>query len=644
LTVAARGGIASSADSPGTDAPSEADGGESVDPVASPPAADGRRYRHLGVWIAILVYVALGVVAILPSWLGGASHTLQCGGCGDNGQEVWFLAWGSHALTHLVNPFRTNWIDFPYGVDLADNTSMPMAGFIGAPITLIFGPIATYNVLLTLAFASSATTCMLACRRWASTPAAFVGGLLYGFSPYMVGQGAGHLFLLFVPIPPLLLLLLDEMLVRQRFRWWIVGLLFALLEIIQLGFSAEIFAETALMMAIGLVLFAFSQRRRFRPKLGYALRAIILGAVPVIPFALLFAYEARTGPNHAKGPVHPIRLLAGLSTDLAGLVVPTANQRYPFGSSALGSRWVAMTPAHGIVPDVTENGAFIGIPLLLLLCLGVWKYRRIPVVQFSALMAAAGLVMSMGSRLHVAGHMTPIRLPFAVLTHLPFLDSEVASRYSLFMWLFVAVLISIIADRWLFSRRRRPAHGRSGASAVTSRALPAVLLAAGLVSLIPNWPYAIQQIAVPTWFTSVAAKEVPLGSTLLPYPFASGQSNLPELWQALDDFRFRMPTGEAAVPVTRTGAIGRALSSCFENPDESQPRHLSLDLARKELVAWQVRTIVIPIPSNNDACAIRYMTLVMGAPPQQQYSAAVWRLTAQGAIVPTRPVDSLAEP
>jgi hypothetical protein len=71
---------------------------------------------------------------------------------------------------------------------------------------------------------------------------------------------------------------------------------------------------------------------------------------------------------------------------------------------------------------------------------------------------------------------------------------------------------------------------------------------------------------------------------------------------------------------------------------------LSLDLARKELVAWQVRTIVIPIPSNNDACAIRYMTLVMGAPPQQQYSAAVWRLTAQGAIVPTRPVDSLAEP
>jgi hypothetical protein len=152
------------------------------------------------------------------------------------------------------------------------------------------------------------------------------------------------------------------------------------------------------------------------------------------------------------------------------------------------------------------------------------------------------------------------------------------------------------------------------------------------VSLIPSWPYAIQQIAVPTWFTSVAAREVPQGSTLLPYPIATSTHNLPELWQALDDFRFRMPGGEAAVPVSQTGAIGRAFSSCYSNPDESQPRHLSLDTARKELVEWQVRTIVIPIPSNNASCAIRYMTLVVGTPPQQQYSAAVWRLPLHGAI------------
>ena len=628
--MAVRGDVASPADSPEGDHGQETSG-DTGDGGSLPSRSPGRgRYRWLGVSIAILVYVVLGVVAILPSWLHGASHTLQCGGCGDNGQEVWFLAWGSHALTNLLNPLRTNWIDFPYGVDLADNTSMPLAGFMGAPITLIFGPIAAYNVLLTLAFAGSATACMFACRRWASTPAAFAGGLLYGFSPYMVGQGAGHLFLLLAPIPPLLLLLFDEMLVRQRLRWWVVGLLFALLEIIQLGWSAELFAETALMSAIGLVVFAFSQRHRIREKLGYAVRALILGVVPVIPFALFFAYEARTGPEHAKGPVHSIRLLSGLSSDLASLVVPTTNQRYPFGSSALGTRLVAMTPAHGIVPDVTESGAFIGIPLLLLVLLGIWKYRRVPMVQFSAVMAVAAFVMSMGSRLHVLGHMTAVRLPFTVLTHLPFLDSEVAARYSLFMWLFVAVLISITVDRWLFSPRRRRIHGRSSVAAVTSRAIPAALLVAGVVSLIPSWPYAIQQIAVPTWFTSVAAREVPQGSTLLPYPLASNSHNLPELWQALDDFRFRMPGGEAAVPVSHTGAIGRAFSSCYSNPAERQPKPLALGTSRKEIREWQVQTIVIPIPADNAACAIRYMTLVVGAPPHEEYSAAVWRLPISG--------------
>ena len=55
-------------------------------------------------------------------------------------------------------------------------------------------------------------------------PAAFIGGLLYGFSPYMVGQGEGHIFLMLAPVPPVMFLLLDEILVRQSARWWLMGL------------------------------------------------------------------------------------------------------------------------------------------------------------------------------------------------------------------------------------------------------------------------------------------------------------------------------------------------------------------------------------------------------------------------------------
>ena len=135
-------------------------GSEPADQIEAPVAEAAQAKWRLRVLIGavLIIYLGLGVLANLPSWMGGVTHTMQCGGCGDSGQEVWFLAWGAHALTHLTDPIRSNFINYPWGVDLADNTSMPMAGFIGAPITLIFGPIATYNVLLTLAFASSATT------------------------------------------------------------------------------------------------------------------------------------------------------------------------------------------------------------------------------------------------------------------------------------------------------------------------------------------------------------------------------------------------------------------------------------------------------------------------------------------------------
>jgi hypothetical protein len=627
--MAARGFLTSGAadETLGTESSSTAVGDEPSARTLASKSPGGR--GRAGLWVAIGVYLVLGILANLPAWLHGASHTLQCGGCGDNGQEIWFLTWAAHALTHLVNPLRTNWIDFPYGVDLADNTSMPLAGFMGAPITWVFGPIAAYNVLITFAFASSATACMLACRRWTGTAAAFVGGLLYGFSPYMIGQGAGHLFLLLAPIPPLVLLVLDEVLVRQRLRWWFSGLLLALLEVVELGWSPELFADMALVTAIGVVVFAVAQRRQLRARLPYALPALALGVILTLPFAAVVAKVARSGPDHTKGSVHPVSLLAGLSTDLAGLVVPTTNQRFPLGSTALGSRLVGLTPAlKPLVPDVTENGAYIGIPLLILICVGVWKYRRNGLVQFSALMALVALVISMGSRFHLLGHKTPLRLPFDVLAHLPFVDSEVASRYSLFMWLFLALIVAVITDQWLFAPRRPPRHERTSTVGMTNRAFPAALLLVGIVSLVPNWPYNTAETAVPPWFSSPAVQTVPVGSSLLPYPIATNEHNLAELWQALDNFRYRMPGGEAAVPKSHIGVIGKAYEYCWANPTVDEPRPLSLGGARKNLVTWQVQTIVIPLSSLNAACAIRYMTLVVGTRPSHQYDAAVWRLPA----------------
>ena len=107
---------------------------------------------------------------------------------------------------------------YPGGVNLLANTSVVAIGLLLAPVTWLFGPIATLNVALTLAPALSALSMYVLLRRWVAwAPAAFVGGLLYGFSPFiLVTLTDAHLMLGMAVVPPLVVACLDELLFRQR--------------------------------------------------------------------------------------------------------------------------------------------------------------------------------------------------------------------------------------------------------------------------------------------------------------------------------------------------------------------------------------------------------------------------------------------
>ena len=66
-------------------------------------------------------------------------------------------------------------------MNLLANTGVLGIGVPLAPVTWVFGPIATLNVALTVAPVLSALGMFVLLRRWVHwVPAAFVGGLLYG--------------------------------------------------------------------------------------------------------------------------------------------------------------------------------------------------------------------------------------------------------------------------------------------------------------------------------------------------------------------------------------------------------------------------------------------------------------------------------
>ena len=88
---------------------------------------------------------------------------------------------------------------------------MPLLGVLGDAVTLAFGAFVTTTLFFTLAFPLSALVRLCAHQPLGPVAAgAFGGGLLYGFSPYLVAQGGSHLNLVFVPLPPLIFLVLAQ--------------------------------------------------------------------------------------------------------------------------------------------------------------------------------------------------------------------------------------------------------------------------------------------------------------------------------------------------------------------------------------------------------------------------------------------------
>ncbi|HEV2362453.1 MAG TPA: hypothetical protein VGS21_12180, partial [Acidimicrobiales bacterium] len=401
----------------------------------------GRLAKARGPAAAVAVYCVLAVLAYWPVSPLSSTQIMNCG-CRDAAQEAWFLAWAPFALGHLHSLFFSDWIGYPHGVDLAANTSMPLLGVLTAPITALWGPVADYNFLLRLSFAISATSCFFVLRRevdW--QPAAFVGGLLYGFSPYVVGEGLGHVFLAFVPIPPLLFAVTYGIVRGHSAKPWRAGLLLGVLGALQFFISPEILVTTGLLLAVGLVAAAAVRPGAALLRLRSSLEAFGSTAAFLVISLAYPVWEFARGPQHIDGPSHSVAGLAPYHADLLSAIVPSQSEKIaPFGLAAVGNRLTGF--------NVTETGAYVGIPLLMLLGALAWRCRDDLRVRLAAFLGVVSFVLSMGPRLEVDGADTHVPLPFALLQHVPIVQGASAGRFSLYTALFIAVVLVVGIDDW----------------------------------------------------------------------------------------------------------------------------------------------------------------------------------------------------
>jgi dolichyl-phosphate beta-glucosyltransferase len=176
---------------------------------------------------------------------------------GDAEILIWSFAWWPHALGTFTNPFVSNAIYAPTGVNLTWTATAPGLALLFSPLTALVGPVASYNVAAVLAPAAAAWTAYLLCRRLTgSVWGSLVGGYLFGFSAAVLRQQLfGHLHqtaIFVVPLVALVVVRFVEGDLDGRGLVWRLGVLLAA----QLWLSTELTLTLTLMLAIGLTLAA----------------------------------------------------------------------------------------------------------------------------------------------------------------------------------------------------------------------------------------------------------------------------------------------------------------------------------------------------------------------------------------------------
>ncbi len=609
------------------------------DPEAATDKSPRRWVPYAGAGSA---YLVLGIVLWWHAWSAGATTHTLCG-CGDPALFLWFFQWPATAIAHAQNPFFSTALFHPTGVNLLSQTSVTALSIPLVPITWIWGPVASLNVASTLVPALTALAAFAAIRRFAPwTPAAFLGGLLYGFSPFVLTSlQFAHLMTAALMLLPLILIALDEILVRQRHQAWTSGVTLGLLVFVQFFISTEVLAIVVLLGALS-ILFLVGAALLIDPdevwrRAPHALTALAVGSGVGVVLLAWPVWFALAGPAHLSGAIWPdINILGG---NVGSNFIST--NRPPASSVA-----AAFNGYEGLT---LGSGSYLGWGLLAVLFGGLVAFFRDLRLWFFGLVLTVCTLGSLGLR---TGKLDVI----TILSKVPVLDNVIVQRFMAVGFLAAAVMLGLILDHVsrLGPAVRRLAHGVSGLAPRLGRLthrgpevgkvlawLAAAAVAA--VALLPmaltygsRLPFTMQTVVLPRWYTRVAPK-LPSNQVLLSYPAPFSGIASAMSWQAVNRMHYSQAGGGGPQgTASRAGPArwGVTVLSGLVGLDTPVPTGTGAerDAVVQALRYWQVTTVVIATNQSapliqqgpDPAYAAAFMTATLGALPKLEAGAWVW--------------------
>ncbi|HEX2913650.1 MAG TPA: hypothetical protein VH186_22795 [Chloroflexia bacterium] len=413
---------------------------------------------------------------------------------GDSWIFYWDLWWVKKALVELhTNPFYTTFINYPGGASLNFHTLAFLDGLIATPLQVLGVSLAgSFNLLVFFGFIFSAYGAfLLADYLVHNKPAAFVAGLVFGFSPFHTAHLNGQLnFVTIQWIPFYVLFMLKAVEGLDTASWrigkkeWknlgLAALFLALNALTEWTLAAFLFILTGLYLLYRLWL---GRKQLKTTLLGPVWRlgvVFLLFAAITSPVLIPMVNEARTNKNVKFTPEESIVY----SADLLSFITPY--ELHPI----MGSWAAPLAEKYSGMSNPAERTVYLGITVLVLAILG-WllcrKYasRALATAGFWLISGVFFVLLAMGPLLHVSARpqftvfKVNIMLPYAVMYYLPFFSiMRTPARFVLMAMLALAMLsafgIKGISDKaGLFSKNnnKRLSGGVSFGLAIVASAL-----------------------------------------------------------------------------------------------------------------------------------------------------------------------------
>jgi hypothetical protein len=588
--------------------------------------ATSGRTRGL-VAVVGLSYLLIGIVLWGHAWADGASTHTLCG-CGDPALFLWFFQWPATAVAHGHDPFYSTALFHPHGFNLLSQTSVMGLSVPLIPVTWIWGPVASLNVASTIAPALSAFCMFAVLRRWVKwMPAAYIGGLVYGFSPSVIDSlQFAHLMTAAVMLLPLILAALDEILWRQRHSAPAGGLVLGLLLFLQFFLSSELLALTILVAVMAILLLVGTGLVLDRPRLTtlapHAIRGLVIGSLVGVVLLAYPVWFALDGPAHLSGLIWP-----NLGA-LGGYV----------GSSFVGPNFVHGTNIYAILGGyggtALPSSAYVGWGFLGVLTGGLVVWARDRRLWFFGAVFAVCVGCSFGER---KGEWEPVR----VFAHLPVVENIIVQRFMIFGFMAAAIMLALILEH---ARNDLPRWIRvtGGPGAILGAGAALVLSAIALVPVASAFadalPFAMAPVTLPRWYTQVAP-HLPANRVVLAYPAPFSGIQEAMAWQSVDAMHFSQAGGGGPQGVDSRAGSAKAgfalLSSLAFGVTVPMPAPTApvLKAVRQAIRLWGVNTVVIApgpvhesifLQGHDPAYAAAFMTAALGRPPRIEAGAWVW--------------------